>query len=330
MSDSNRRARLLLWLRLVISVGLLAVLASKRPDLGDVVPSDHPGRTVTLLVLALLTALVGVGLSAWRWQRVLMVYDRHVPIGRLAQYTLVGLFVGNVLPSTIGGDVMRVSRVAADTGSGEIAFASIALERLTGFVVLPFLVACGFVVRPSLTNDREAWIALVVAGVTLGLLGTILFLAGHPKAAGRFKDHDNWLRFVGAVHQGVVRMRAQPRQAVRILAAALLYQIFYVASIVLIASAIELPAPVVALVAFVPAVAMVQVIPISLSGLGVREGMLNLLLHPLGVERGQAIGLGLMWYASLLVISVLGAPAFAAGKKARPAPIATPAGSTDA
>ncbi len=157
----------------------------------------------------------------------------------------------------------------------------------------------------------------MIAIATVVLLGVILFLAAHPRAGGRFKDRDNWLRFIGAVHAGVDDARANPRQALAILGTAMLYQVSVVASVVLIATAIEVPAPVIALIAFVPAVAMVQVLPISLSGLGVREGMLVLFLGPLGVSRSVAIGLGLMWYASLLLVSVLGAPAFAAGKRAR-------------
>jgi hypothetical protein len=73
--------------------------------------------------------------------------------------------------------------------------------------------------------------------------------------------------------------------------------------------------PVGAVLAFTPAVAMAQVVPISLSGLGIREGMLVLLLHPepLGVPTGRAIGIGLLWYLTMLLVSLLGAPAFAVG-----------------
>ena len=56
-------------------------------------------------------------------------------------------------------------------------------------------------------------------------------------------------------------------------------------------------------------------LPISLSGLGIREGLLVLLLHPLGVPTGKAIGVGLLWYGMTLVVSLLGAPAFAVGQR---------------
>ena len=67
------------------------------------------------------------------------------------------------------------------------------------------------------------------------------------------------------------------------------------------------------LLAFMPAVAMAQVLPISVSGLGLREGALVLFLRPLGVSYGHAIALGLLVYGLNLAVSLLGAPAFAVG-----------------
>jgi uncharacterized membrane protein YbhN (UPF0104 family) len=76
-----------------------------------------------------------------------------------------------------------------------------------------------------------------------------------------------------------------------------------------------------AIIAYVPAVAMAQVLPLSLSGLGVREGMFVLLFTPIGATSGQAVGIGLLWYLTMLLVSLAGAPSFAVGnltaKKAR-------------
>ena len=46
-------------------------------------------------------------------------------------YCLAGQFVSNVLPTTIGGDVLRVARLSRDTGETPRTFASVVLERLT-------------------------------------------------------------------------------------------------------------------------------------------------------------------------------------------------------
>ena len=67
-----------------------------------------------------------------------------------------------------------------------------------------------------------------------------------------------------------------------------------------------------------------QVLPISISGLGVREGAVRPVPPPLGVPRGQAIALGLLLYLLNLLVSLLGAPAFAMGRKEQ---AAAPAGS---
>jgi uncharacterized membrane protein YbhN (UPF0104 family) len=58
---------------------------------------------------------------------------------------------------------------------------------------------------------------------------------------------------------------------------------------------------------------MAQTVPISLGGLGIREGALVLFLHPLGVPTGRAVALGLLVYALNLTVSLLGAPSFALG-----------------
>jgi uncharacterized membrane protein YbhN (UPF0104 family) len=266
----------------------------KTPDLDGVVPHRNHLHTALLLAAALLLTLAGIVLSAWRWQRVLHAFDQRVGLVTLTVYTLAGQFVGNVLPSTIGGDVVRVSRLGAVIDSNETAFASVAIERLTGFVALPALVLAGFAIRPS------------------------LFDADH-RVAGRFADNQSWTRFIGAVHVGVDRLRRQPREALGVVGTALVYQLSVVAAVLCIVRTLELPVPTAAVIAFVPAVAMAQVVPISIGGLGVREGMLVLLLHSsFGVKNSQAIAVGLLWYACVLVVSMLGAPAFAVGKRRRP------------
>jgi uncharacterized protein (TIRG00374 family) len=305
-------------LRITLAAAFLALLIAKTPDFDGVFPSQHHFYTFVLLALAVLMAFIGIVLSAWRWQRVLLLFDRHVPLRTLTTHYFAGQFVGNALPSTIGGDVVRVARASTTIDSSTIAFASVVLERLTGFVALPLLVFVGFVLRPSLLEEEHAWIALLVAGVSLALLGLILWVAGHPRIAGRFAERENWTRFVGAVHLGVDRLRREPLQILPILGTAMLYQLSIICTFALIFRALDLPVPIVAVFAFVPAVAMLQVLPISFGGFGVREGALILFLSALGVSNAQAIAAGVLFYVVVLVTSLPGAPAFAVGHRGRP------------
>jgi uncharacterized protein (TIRG00374 family) len=305
------------WARILVSVALLGVLVAKAPNPEELLPDRHHVLTVLLLTAALLTTLLGVVLSAWRWQRVLRVFDAEAGLRPLFGHYLAGLFVGNVLPSTIGGDVLRVTRASTTVGSPTIAFGSVVLERLTGFVALPVLVVLGFLVRPSLLEVDRAWLALLIAGITLVLLVIVVFLAGHPRIAGRFAEHENWTKFIGAVHVGVDRLRREPSQLVPVLGTALLYQLSVVLAVALIFRTLDLPVPLAGVFAYVPAVAMLQVLPLSFNGLGVREGALVLFLQPWGVSSAQAIAAGLLWFLATLIVSSLGAPAFAVGQRRR-------------
>jgi len=95
------------------------------------------------------------------------------------------------------------------------------------------------------------------------------------------------------------------------------YQLVVVASVYCAVHTIGLTIPNAAVLAYVPAVAIAQVLPISVGGLGLREGLLALLFHPLGAETGQAVAVGLLWYAFMLLSSLPGAPAFAIGHRHR-------------
>jgi len=304
----------MLVLRIVVSVALLAFLATKI-HFDQAFPKKPHLSTFVWFGLGVLITLGGIWLSAWRWQRVLDVFDIRVKVGRLLSISLAGMFVGNVLPSTIGGDVLRVSRCARDGGSRESAFASVILERLTGFLVLPLIVVIGFLAWPGLIEEQGAWVALLVAGVALTILLGVLMLAASPRIAGRFQDRKNWMRFIGSVHLGVDRMRREPRDTLMVLIAAFAFQCTTVATVFCAVHVVGVHVPIAAVIAFAPAVAMVQVLPISLSGLGVREAMFALLFHGLGVPTGRSVAVGLCWYAITLIASFAGGPAFALGHR---------------
>jgi glycosyltransferase 2 family protein len=301
------------WVRIAVSAGLLALLVLKGRNLHGIFPRQHHGRTAVLLAAAIAMTFIGIVLSAWRWQRVLALFDVHARIRTLTSHYLAGLFVGNVLPSTIGGDVVRVTRGSNITGSTTTSFASVVLERLTGMVALPLLVFVGFAVRPSQLDVDHAWTAMMVAAITVTGLAVMLLLAGHPRLAGRFADRGNWTRFIGAIHLGVDRMRRQPLLALYVLATSIVYQVSVVLTMIIVFHLLDLPVPTAAAFAYVPAVSMVQVLPLSFNGLGVREGMLVWFLHPLGIRSAQAIAAGLLWLLCTLVVSAFGAPLFAAG-----------------
>ncbi|MET0727114.1 MAG: lysylphosphatidylglycerol synthase transmembrane domain-containing protein [Acidimicrobiales bacterium] len=312
----NRRQAISLALRIGLSALMLAVLIWRVPsfDLEKVIPEMTP-RAAAWLVVAMTLTLFALVLSAMRWQRVLEVLGLHAGLRRLLSHCLAGQFVSNVLPGTIGGDVLRVTRLARETGESPRTFASVVLERLTGWLVLPIISVIGFLVNPPLQDLGTATrVAMGLGFATLLSLGITLYAVADQRIGGRFAARDGWQRFAGAVHLGLVQLRQQPRAAAHVLLVGFAYQLVLVLAAVAAAQALGVrPAGLTALLAFFPAVAIAQVLPIGISGLGVREGAFVLFLGPLGVSSEEAIALGLLLYLLNLGVSLLGAPAFAVG-----------------
>jgi hypothetical protein len=309
--------------RILATIAMLAVLLS-RVDAKTIVPDwdlDHIGW----LVVALLVTLAGILLASLRWQRVMVALDLRSRMGRLLSTYLAGLFISNFLPTTIAGDALRVSRIASDNGETPRTFASVVLERLSGWAVLPLLTLVGLIVNPTLLHlpggDRPIRIAIIVSVATFGFLLLILTAAGHPSLGGRLASHTGWKRFTGAIHLGVDRFRHRPKVAVQVLLAGVGYQLAVVAAAFAAGHALGLAVGWTAFMVFMPVVAIVQVLPFpTIGGLGLREGALVLFLAPLGVNQSHAIALGLMVYGINLTVSLLGAPAFAVGGRSpRPA-----------
>jgi uncharacterized membrane protein YbhN (UPF0104 family) len=321
IADRPRR-RWVLPLRIGISLAMLAVLFTRIPDFDwqGVVPSWKASTLFWLAGAALLTVF-SIVLSAVRWQQVLHAMGLHGKLRALVPLYFAGQFVSNVLPTTIGGDVLRVSRLSRENGDAPDTFASVVLERLTGWLVLPLITFFGLVINPELRElGRATSLAVIIAVATLAGLALVLFLADHPSLGGRFRAKQGWSRFIGAVHLGVDKLRRRPRAAASVIGAGLLYQFVLCLAALMAAEAVGLTElGLTPLLAFFPAVLIAQVLPIGISGIGVREGAFVIFLTPLGIPAEQAVALGLLLYLLNLVASLLGAPAFAVGGRRRSA-----------
>lgn len=298
---------------------MLAFLLSKFTsfNLSALLPQWH-ASTLAWLLSGLALTLAAVVVAAARWQRVADVLHLHARLRTFVSQYLAGMFVSSVLPSTIGGDFVRVSRLGAATGDTPASFASVVLERVSGWVVLPLLTLVGLAVHPSLLHlGNASRIALFLSIGALGVLAVLLVAGISPRIGGRLAHGEGWTRFIGAVHLGMEQFRRAPFAVVTVLGVSFAYQLTLVVAAWMVGHALGLNLGITVLLVFMPAVAMAQVLPISIGGLGLREGALVLFLHPLGVSYEHAVAFGLLIYGITLAVSLLGAPAFAAGSGRR-------------
>lgn len=308
------RAKLFLVVRMVASAIMMGLLVS-RVDVGSLLPSRE-ASTVRWVAFGLALSLASMVLSSLRWKRVLAVLGRPAQLPTLLSHTLAGQFVSNFLPSSVGGDVLRASRLSRGGETRSTSFASVVIERLSGFVALPLITLVALAASPGLRRLGVASnLALSMSLVTLVGLVVILMAASNGWLGARLKSDSRWLGPISALQLGIGRIRSRPGVAFSVLVTAVAYQMAIVAASWAGANALGITVGWWAVMAFVPVAALAQVLPLSLNGIGLREGAFVLLLAPLGVATGQAVAFGLLLYGMNLVVSLLGAPAFAIGAR---------------
>ena len=304
-------------LRVGVSAGLLALLLIISREELSALDLDSKRAAAAWLVAASLAIAAAFVTASARWWQVADTLDVKVSGRSMLSIYLAGQFVGNFLPTTIGGDVLRVNRLGRMCGSEANAFATVIIERLTGWVVLPLLTLAALVSQPSLLTHSGGHIAGGLALGTLAVLALIVWVAEHPRGLGRLGGGGRIRDALGAVHTGLSVFRRHPRAAGRLLGVGIAYQVLLVVATALIGSAIGVNPGLRAWLAFAPMVLIVQLMPFTIGGLGVREGALILFLDAHGVNEGEAVLLGLLLYALTLLVSLTGAPALALGGRRR-------------
>lgn len=303
-------------IRLVLSAGLLVGIFWQ---LGG---EMNPATLLGWVTPSALAWLAGAGLllvfsyvlSTLRWMQVMRSLGLRSRFETLLSHSLAGQFVSNALPTTIGGDVVRISRLSKNTGDSPGSFSSVVLDRLTGWIVLPLITLLGLLLNPSLRElGAQTRLVVAVALGTLVLLILVLYAADHRLLGGRFRNREGWQRFVAAIHLGLGSLRRRPMAVMSVVAVGFVYQFVLVLSAFMAAQALGIAVGLTALMVFFPIVLIAQVMPISIAGLGVREFMFVFLLSAVGVPDQQALALGLLVWILTVATSLLGVPAYAIG-----------------
>ena len=309
------KSALLLLLRLGVSAGLLIFLFRwVKIDFANLIPDDR--GDVAWLVAAFICVIGSIVLASLRWKQVAVALGLEVSTWRLVWHNFAGQFVSNFIPSTVGGDVVRVTRLGRDTNDRPTSFTTVIFERLTGWMILPASIFIGLILDPSLRGLGAATRgALSAAVATLVVLLVIIVAAGNDYSGRLLARYESSLAWLHAIHEGLDALRTKPREIVRILGSGAMYQGILVLGYWFAARSLGIDEfGFRAALVFLPAVLIVQVLPLGIGGLGVREGALVLFLGELGVPDEQAVALGITIYALTVITSLIGLPSLVFNK----------------
>jgi hypothetical protein len=256
-----------------------------------------------LVVVSL--CILSLEVSCYKWQRLLRHDHIFCSLWQLTRIYLIGYYFNNFLPTSIGGDAARAYWLGNDRRKLLEVLTSIFVERVSGVLALLPIGLAGLMLAPGMTDSRQR---AVLAWGSLALL--LLFVAA--VAAAR----SGWIRrmnlpekvqgHLGRITRSFSCYLSDKGTLFNLVWTSVLFQLLVVLIYYQAGRALELDLPVVVLLAVVPLVTLLTLLPISFNGLGLREGGFVFFLAQAGFEKSEALSLSLFVYGISVLFSMAG------------------------
>lgn len=297
-------------LKIVVSGALIALLFSRvdTARLWQTARTAAPGWLAGALAIYLVLTLA----SAWRWGLLLAAQGVHLRLRTLVSSFLVATFFNNFLPSNIGGDVVRIADTAGPAGSKTLAATVVLLDRGIGLLGLVLIAALGATAGPRLIAQGPGvgapllWSAF--AGATLVAALAVALPQALPRLLRPLRIlHREWVdERLDRLGSALERFRQAPVALAGCFAGAVFVQTAFVLFYAAIAASMDIPIGLAELAFIVPISFLIQMAPISLNGLGVREATFAFYFARLNLPLESALLVSFTGAALVLLFSLLG------------------------
>ena len=293
--------------RLVISVGLLAFVLGTigLERIGRILLQADLGP----LLVALGLAVVGIVVRAVRWRALLEALDLHIPLGRLIYIYFVGAFFNIFLPTGFGGDVVRVLELSQDA-QATVAVGTVVVDRLSGLMVL---FALALVALPFTIDllPFGIWLAISVVAASGLLVGVLILQGSLLRRFSRWLPGPLSLTGEGPLARAYAAITACGWRAVgKALFVSFVFNLILVLQNYLIARAVGMDLGIAYFFVFVPLLSLTLMLPVSIGGLGLREGVAALLFTQVGIDEAVAVAYSLAVWATTRMAGLWGGVLF--------------------
>jgi uncharacterized protein (TIRG00374 family) len=259
----------------------------------------------------LLVLFFNSSVSAFKWWVLLRADGIAIPFLSLLSSYLVGSFFNMFLPSNIGGDAYRIYDVARYSKRPMHAFASVFADRVSGYLALTLLAIAVGCYGIGLLPHALILVLPVMAFVALGGLIYFaynprlpLYLLGH---VARFYD---FRPSIQKVHESFVKYQGSPLVISQIMIISFVFQAMVPVSIYCLARGLVIPVSFAVFLIIVPYISMIEAIPITVFGLGLRDMSYAYFLLHLGVSEEAALMIPLAYVVLTLVYVSIGGVIF--------------------
>ncbi|MBI3398711.1 MAG: flippase-like domain-containing protein [Deltaproteobacteria bacterium] len=263
-----------------------------------------------------LKAVVFIGLlylatqvtAAYRWF-ILLKNSVDIPYPKLLSIYFIGMFFNNFMPSMLGGDLAKGYYLYKISGKGGAAVASIFMDRYAGFTALMAITAVATVIGYPLVQETVVPLLLVslIGAYIIGSLvlwvesfhGWALKILGKLKLFGLNEKIDS-------LYQSIMRYKGFYETLSKAFVLSLIIQSAVIISYYILAAGLGMSMPFGYFFLLIPLITAVAMLPISLAGLGIREGAFVFFFTKVGATQAQALSLSLLWFFVMVFINLIG------------------------
>jgi len=300
--NTGLRNIVLLVAKLLVTAACLWWL-SRYVDLAAIKQSLS-GFSVSVILVCVLLHVGSYIAGAVRWWYLFSYLAGPVRFGQVLPTYYLGVFFNNFLPSAYGGDLARSARLYVSGMSGNALVGSAVMDRLLGLAAV--IVIGGVALMFTDVGPFNPLARTVFAGGAGVLMVSVLLfvLPGWGRAMdSRFGRR--WPR-LSALMTGFLSYRKALRLLLKAFLLSALNQMLVVVVFLLLAREAQLGVSDLLLVTLLMLVFLVASLPVSLGGLGPREGALLALLMPFGVEASAVLAVSIAYLVVLWVSALPG------------------------
>ncbi len=302
----QKRRRFNLIIQIVISVALI-ILLLRLINISDMFSLL---KRANLYYFILLLALVTVDriFMAYKWHLLLKVKDKSISLFSAIKTYYIGTLAGFFLPTTVGGDMVRVLKLRSEKKSGTDVLSSVIMERMLGFIASAILAPIAALFLISFL-ELDVWRFLWIAGAFL-LFFIVLIVISFSGFIVRKIDRSKKLSgniFFGKfkkLYLSYAEYKNHKGLLAVFLILSILEQIMPVIGNYLACRALNLSVPFVYFLLIIPLIQLVSRIPISFEGIGVNEGLLVYFFTLLGLSTTGAFTIGLLGHIALIIAAL--------------------------
>ncbi len=296
-----------LIVRLLVTTALF-VLIFRTLDLEELL-AIYKEIVPRLLMLGIIFQLLSTTLASYRWYLVMQPLGYRQHFGFFLKSYFKGSFFNQGLPTSIGGDAVRVLDVARLGERKRNAFIGVFIDRVLGLIGLLVLNLVVNLFNPDLL-PRGLFLVINLV-ILLGLLGFVsLCLVQHWRLFSRW----GLTRFFVQISKQVSIVLSSPKQALLQLVLSVAVHFLSLLAIFLIGRSVELDFSLITYLVLVPPALLLTLVPLSLAGWGIREGALISLFTLLGADKVTVLSMSILYGIVLIVASMPGLVVYIKGR----------------